>query len=92
MSKARRENGFINSANDEYWWSDEGDPVYYNDDVVQELTDKEMKRIEEQEEIWREACMKEARERRNLKDRERKEGNEGSYEETYSCFACQRAL
>ena len=29
-----------------------------------------MKSIEEQEEIWREACMKEARERRNLKDRE----------------------
>ena len=29
-----------NPANDEYWWSGEGDPVYYNDDVVQELTKK----------------------------------------------------
>ena len=61
-----------NPANDDYWWSGEGDPVYYNDDVVQELTEEEMKSIEEQAEIRWEACMKEARERRNKKDREKR--------------------
>ena len=60
-----------NPANDDYWWSGEGDPVYYNDDVVIELTEEEMKSSEEQPEIRMEASMKEAWERRNEKDREK---------------------
>ena len=55
-----------NPANDDYWWSGKGEPVYYNDDNVGELTEEEWKQIEKQQEMRLEADMKEARERRNM--------------------------
>ena len=44
--------------------------MYYNDDNVGELTEEEWKQIEKQEEMRLEADMKEARERRNMENKE----------------------
>ena len=62
-----------NPANDDYWWSGKGEPVYYNDDNVGELTEEEWKQIEKQEEIRLEWDMREARERRNMENKEKRE-------------------
>ena len=61
-----------NPANDDYWWSGKGEPVYYNDDNVGELTDEEWKQIEKQEEMRLEVDMKEAREKRNMENKEKR--------------------
>ena len=61
-----------NPANDDYWWSGKGEPVYYNDDNVGELTEEEWKQIEKQQEMRLEADMKEARERRNMANKEKR--------------------
>ena len=61
-----------NPANDDYWWSGKGEPVYYNDHNVGELTEEEWKQIEKQEEMRLEADMKEARERRNMENKEKR--------------------
>ena len=61
-----------NPANDDYWWSGKGEPVYYNDDNVGELTEEEWKQIEKQEEMRLEADMKEAREKRNMENKEKR--------------------
>ena len=56
-----------NPANADFWWRGEGDPVSYNDDVVIELTEEEMKSIEEQAKNRMEASKKEARGKKNEK-------------------------
>ena len=61
-----------NPANDDYWWSGKGEPVYYNDDNVGELTEEEWKQIEKQQEMRLEADMKEASERRNMANKEKR--------------------
>ena len=61
-----------NPAKDDYWWSGKGEPVYYNDHNVGELTEEEWKQIEKQEEMRLEADMKEAQERRNMENKEKR--------------------
>ena len=46
--------------------------MYYNDHNVGELTEEEWKQIEKQEEMRLEADMKEARERRNMENKEKR--------------------
>ena len=46
--------------------------MYYNDDDVGELTEEEWKQIEKQEEMRLEADMKEAREKRNMENKEKR--------------------
>ena len=46
--------------------------MYYNDDNVGELTEEEWKQIEKQEEMRLEADMKEAREKRNMENKEKR--------------------